>query len=237
MKLTYDFHIHTALSPCGENSMTPNNIVNMALLNGLDAIAITDHNTCQNVEAVLQVAKGTELIVIPGMEIETKEEIHILCLFEELEAAYKMQECIFQKLPDIRNKDKLFGEQLLFNSEDDIIGKEERLLTQATELSLNEVIKLVQFHKGVCIPAHIDRPSYSIISNLGMIPSNMNLPTLEISRHANYETLAKQFSNYSILQSSDSHELGFIGICNRQIEVATKSVRGIIERINANHPC
>ncbi|PKM93361.1 MAG: phosphoesterase [Firmicutes bacterium HGW-Firmicutes-1] len=236
MKLSYDFHIHTALSPCGENTMTPNNIVNMALLNGLDVIAISDHNTCQNVEAVMQVAKGTKLLVIPGMEIETKEEIHIVCLFQDLKTAYEMQNCIFNKLPSIQNKDQIFGEQLLFNSEDDIIGRMDRLLVQATELSLNEVLKLVQEHHGAFIPAHIDRPSYSIISNLGMIPSNLNLPTLEISRHADYEAYVKQYSNYSILQSSDAHELGFIGICNRQIEVNTKSIQCIIESINAIPP-
>lgn len=233
MKLTYDFHIHTALSPCGDNSMTPNNIVNMALVNELDAIAITDHNSCENVEPIMQVANETGLIVIPGMEIETREEIHVVCLFADLESANKMQAFVYNKLPSIHNKEKIFGEQLLMNSEDDVIGQVDRLLVQATELSLNELFKLVQMLKGVFIPAHIDRPSYSIISNLGMIPSNLNIPTLEISRHAQFDSFKKNYPNHSILQSSDSHELGYIGICKRQLEVGTKSIQSILDSINA----
>lgn len=232
MKLTYDLHIHTALSPCGDRSMTPNNIVNMALLNELDVIAITDHNSCENVEPVMKLAGNTDLIVIPGMEIETREEIHVVCLFPDLESAFKMQEIVFEKLPPLNNKAKIFGEQLLMNIQDDVVGEMERLLVQATELSLNDLLNLVQGLKGAFIPAHIDRPSYSIISNLGMIPSNLQIPTLEISRHANYDSFKKNYSDYLILQSSDSHDLGYIGICNQQLEVKTKSIQGIIDSIN-----
>jgi hypothetical protein len=232
MKLKYDLHIHTALSPCADNSMTPNNIVNMALLNELDVIAITDHNTCENVEPVMQLARESELIVIPGMEIETREEIHVVCLFPDIESAYKMQELVYQKLPPLHNQSKIFGEQLLMNTEDDIIGKMDRLLVQATELSLNELFKQIQSLKGAFIPAHIDRPSYSIISNLGMIPSNLQIPTLEISRHTQYDSYKKNYPNYVILQSSDSHDLGFIGICKQQLEVENKSIQGILDAIN-----
>lgn len=232
MKLTYDFHIHTALSPCAENSMTPNNIVNMALLNELDAIAITDHNTCENVKSVMQVAQETGLIVVPGMEIETREEIHVVCLFPDLETAVKMQGYVYDKLPTLSNKAKIFGEQLLMNADDDITGQRERLLVQATELSLNELYHLIQNLNGAFIPAHIDRPSYSIISNLGMIPNNLHIPTLEISRHVQYDSYIKKYPDHSILQSSDSHELGYIGICKSQMEVGTKSVKGILDTIN-----
>lgn len=234
MKLTYDLHIHTALSPCGDNNMTPNNIVNMAQLNELDVIAITDHNTCENVEPIMQLARNSELIVIPGMEVETREEIHIVCLFSNLESAYKMQEIVYKNLPPIHNQSKIFGEQLLMNTNDDVIGKMDRLLVQATELSLNELFKWVQTLKGAFIPAHIDRPSYSIISNLGMIPSNINIQTLEISRHTQYDSYKKIYPNYSILQSSDSHELGYIGICKQQLEVETKSIQGVLDSINTS---
>lgn len=232
MKLTYDFHIHTALSPCGDASMTPNNIVNMALLNGLDVIAVTDHNTCENVRAVIQVAQETELLVLPGMEIETREEIHVVCLFSTLDAVYNMQREVYERLPTRKNPEKIFGEQLILDDKDEVVGHLDRLLTFATDLSIDELQKLVIQNEGAFIPAHIDRPSYSILSNLGMIPVNMHISTLEISRHANYEAYAQKYGDYLLLQSSDSHDLGYIGICSRQIEVSERTVQSVIQALN-----
>lgn len=232
MKVTYDFHIHTALSPCGDITMTPNNIVNMALLNGLDVIAITDHNSCDNVRAVMEVAKGTELLVIPGMEVETKEEIHVVCLFSSLDDVYNVQKEIYKRLPRQKNSEKIFGEQLILNAQDEIVGRLDNLLTFAADLSIDDLQDLVATYKGAFIPAHIDRPSYSIISNLGMIPKNMQLSTLEISRFADYEVYAQKYDNYLLLQSSDAHDLGYIGICERQIEVLDKTAQSIIRALN-----
>lgn len=231
MKLTYDLHIHTALSPCSSNDMTPNNIVNMSILNELDAIAITDHNTCENVQSVMKVAKDTNLIVVPGLEIETKEEIHIICLFESLDDVYKVQKEIYASLPKRKNKTKIFGEQLLFDEEDEIIGSVDRLLTFATNLSIDEVFNITIKNNGVAIPAHIDRPSYSVISNLGMIPNNINFKTLEISQYADYEEYVNKYNSYKLVQSSDAHDLGYIGICKRKIEVKEKSIQAIISSL------
>ncbi len=231
MKLTYDLHVHTALSPCGEEEMSPNNIVNMALLNDLDVIAITDHNSCENIRAVLEVAKGTPLLVIPGMEIETREEIHVVCLFSDLESVCNVQKQIYAHLPPLRNNKKVFGEQLLFDEEDEIIGRLERLVAFATDLSIDELKTLVESNGGVFIPAHIDRPSYSIVSNLGMIPSNMKLKVLEISRFADFEDYSSKYPAYTIIQCSDAHELGFLGICNRQLEVNARTVESVLEAL------
>lgn len=232
MKVTYDFHIHTALSPCGDITMTPNNIVNMALVCGIDVIAITDHNSCENVRTVMEVAKGTELLVIPGMEVETKEEIHVVCLFSSLQDVYNVQKEIYQRLPSQKNSEKIFGEQLILNAQDEIVGRLDKLLTFATDLSIDDLQKLVESYNGAFIPAHIDRPSYSIISNLGMIPENMQLSTLEISRFADYEAYAQMYNNYLLLQSSDAHDLGYIGICDRQIEVHDKTTESVIRALN-----
>lgn len=234
MELKYDFHIHTALSPCADRSMTPNNIVNMALLNELDVIAITDHNSCENVEAVMEVAKDLGILVIPGIEIETKEEIHIICLFPNIQKAKVVQEIVYSKLPNIKNNNKYFGEQILLNSEDDIVGSIDRLLTGAVNLSINELFDLIQEQKGAFMPAHIDRPSYSLISNLGMIPANLNLSSLEISRHVSYEDYKKRYLEYNLFQSSDSHDLGYIGTCNRVIEVQERTIKAILEKINTS---
>lgn len=228
MEITCDLHIHTALSPCSVSDMTPNNIVNMSLLSELDVIAITDHNSCENIQAVLDVAKETDLLVIPGIEVETKEEIHVVCLFPDIELAYNVQEVVYNHLSKRKNKTKIFGEQTLFNSEDDEIGQVDKLLSFATNISLDELLELCRINNGLCIPAHIDRPSYSIISNLGMIPEHMRISTLEISRHSKMGAYREKYSNYRLIQSSDAHELAFIGICEQTLEVKEKTIVEIL---------
>ena len=219
MKVKYDFHIHTALSPCALDEMTPNNIVNMAIVSDISTIAVTDHNTCGNIEAVMSVAKDTNLVVIPGMEVETREEIHVVCLFTSVQAALCMQEFVYLNLPNLKNKTKVLGHQLLIDSEDEIVGEEERLLSFATGITFEQVISKAWELGGIAIPAHIDRPSYSVISNLGMLPPNELLTCLEVSQYADFEDYKVKYKDYKMLQSSDSHELGFVGICNKTLEI------------------
>lgn len=231
MKINYDLHMHTALSPCAMDEMTPNNIVNMSLISELDVIAITDHNSCENVQAVLDVASGTDLIVIPGIEVETMEEIHVVCLFETIEHAYGIQDEVYRRLPPKKNNAKIFGEQTLLNNEDDTVGQVERLLSFATSISIDELVVLVAKVGGVCIPAHVDRPSYSLISNLGMIPEHLSFPVLEISRFNDLADYIEKYKDHFLIQSSDAHELGVIGSCGGTIEVARKSVHEVIQRL------
>ncbi len=219
MNIKYDFHIHTGLSPCALEEMSPNNIVNMARLNGLDAIAITDHNSSGNVQAVMSVAEPFDLIVIPGIEVETREEIHVICLFEGVKECQYMQAYINKHLPQRKNKPSILGRQILYNIDDDCIGEEERLISFATQLSIDEVIEYTKRQGGVAIPAHIDRPSYSLVSNLGFVPPDLSFQCLEISQYAEESVYRKKYANYKILQSSDAHELGFIGICNQYLEI------------------
>lgn len=228
MKLSYDFHIHTALSPCGDESMTPNNIVNMSLLNELDVIGIADHHSCRNVEAVMQVAEGTGLLVIPGMEVESNEEIHILCLFPDMESIRAMGEVVDRSRQGKVNDAALFGEQLVLDKDDEIVEKEGNLLTFATDMTMDTIIMTAYRLGGIAIPAHIDRPSYSLISNLGFIPPGLNIPTLEISQYASYDEYTKRYPNHLMTQSSDAHELGYIGVCGRTIEVDERTVGSVI---------
>lgn len=207
MELAYDFHIHTAASPCGDELMSPNNIVNMALLKGLDAIAITDHNTCINVKAVMEVAKDTPLVVIPGMEIETSEEFHMVVLLPDLKQAMEMQEIVYNSLPEVKNRKDIFGDQIIYNNQDEIIGEIERLLLTATSLSVYDVIKIVKKLGGVSYPAHIDRNSYSIISNLGFIPPDLEINNIEISKHVSLDDFQEKYPLIRIIQSSDAHYL------------------------------
>jgi predicted metal-dependent phosphoesterase TrpH len=170
MKAFYDLHIHSALSPCAENEMTPNNIVNMAYIKGLDIIAVTDHNSALNCEAVLKCAKNRGIVALAGMEIETKEEVHMVCFFPGLKEALKMHDIVNNSLPRIENREDIFGQQIIMDEDDNIICNYKQMLLTAADLSIDEVFEKVGQLGGVAVPAHIDRDSYSIISNLGIIP-------------------------------------------------------------------
>ncbi len=232
MKYYYDFHIHTALSPCGDEDMTPNNIVNMALLKELDMIAITDHNSCENVEAVMKVAQDSNLLVIPGMEIETSEEVHMVCLFPSMEAAKEMQEIVYNSLPPLKNRRDIFGRQLIVNEFEEVIGENDRLLLTATSLSVYDVVKYVASFKGATYPAHIDRNSYSIISNLGWIPEDLSINTIEISKNADFDKYMSEYCSLNIIISSDAHYLPDISEREYSIELSEKSIAKVIEALN-----
>ncbi len=211
----YDLHIHTALSPCGHEDMTPNNIVNMCLLNGLDVIAITDHNTCGNAGAVMEVAKDTDLLVIPGMEVETAEEVHVVCLFATLPQAEAFEEQLAKTRPKVPNKPGIFGTQLYLDAEDNVTGECQQLLLMANGMGLYALVPMVAAFGGVAIPAHIDRPSNSIMSNLGSMPPDLGVSVVEFSRYSDPKTYLEAnkrlFSKeYPYISSSDAHDLGTI---------------------------
>lgn len=234
MRITVDLHIHSGLSPCSLDEMSPNNIINMALLNDLQAIAITDHNSCENLRVIMEVGKENGLLVIPGVELETREEIHCVCLFSDLDDCLKFQQVIYDNLPSIRNKAKVFGQQVLYDIEDEVIGQCDKLLQTATKLTINKAFELCNAGNGILIPAHIDRKSASIISNLGMIPNDIPFTTLEISKYVDLETYKEKYKNYRIIQSSDAHELGHIGICQYQLDVCELSANAIVDLLKSS---
>lgn len=207
----YDLHIHSALSPCGDADMTPNNIVNMAALNGLDLIAVTDHNTAGNVRAVMAVGEKVGVRVLPGMEIETAEEVHILTLYPTAEAAEEAAAEVYRHLPDIKNRSEIFGEQLFMDENDDICGCEERLLISPADMSIEETFYMVRALGGLFVPAHIDRHSYSVLTNLGFIPDNIDIKMVEISKRVTdtqaYLSSRSELAGYGILRNSDAHYL------------------------------
>lgn len=210
MKIYTDFHIHTGLSPCGDDDMTPNNIVNMALIKGLDAIAITDHNSCENVQVCVEVGKREGLLVIPGMELQTKEDVHAICLFETVDKAIEFQNYVYKYLPQIQNNEKVFGKQLVFDEEDNIIGHNSRLLLTAADISFDEAYKIVTEHKGKMFPAHIDRAAFSIMTSLGFIPDYLGIKVVELYNPNNvYELINKEIlqKGYKCIHSSDAHYL------------------------------
>lgn len=214
--LYYDFHIHSALSPCGDKDMTPNNIVNMAALSGLNTIAISDHNSVGNVKAAMEVGKNCGVRVIPGMEVETAEEVHILTLYPSLEAAEYAAKKVYESLPDIKNRPEIFGEQLYMNENDEVTGIEEKLLISPTTLAIEDVFEIVSECGGLFIPAHVDRHSYSVLTNLGFIPDNIPIRHIEISKKVDdvkaYLDSREDLKAYKIFRNSDAHYLQDISI-------------------------
>ena len=228
MKLFYDLHIHSALSPCGDMDMTPNNIVNMSIIKGLDIIAVSDHNSIGNAEAVISAAKGKDLLVVPAMEVETSEEVHILCLFPDISSAEKMADAVKKSLSGIKNKSEIFGRQTFMNDMDEITGEEENLLVSATSLSIDDVKRLAESAGGVAVPAHVDRSSYSVLSNLGMLPE-IGFNTIEVSKNNNPENF--RYLNKKILQNSDAHYLGDISEPENFIELPEKTTEALLKWI------
>ncbi len=229
MKCYYDLHIHSALSPCGDDEMTPNNIVNMAIIKGLDAIAVTDHNSCGNVRAVMEAA-GDRLLVVPGMEVETAEEVHVVCYFPTIEAAEQMQEIVRAHLPPVQNQKDIFGNQLYMNAADEVTGEEGLLLVRATTLPIEAVFRSAAACGGIAIPAHIDRSSYSVLSNLGFIPPELPVRTVEITPK-NRARMEKEFETYHILSNSDAHYLEDIAEPVYFLDISSKNVEQILCKI------
>ena len=180
--LRYDFHIHSCLSPCGEEEMTPNNIVGMAQILELDAIAVADHNTAKNLPAVMALGAEAGVLVVPAIEISTAEEVHVLSLFPSLEAALEMDKLLYDALPPVKNRPDIFGRQLWMDKDDGLLGETDKLLINATALSIEQVFKEVRVRGGLPIPAHIDKNAYSVLSNLGFIPPELEAGTVEVAR-------------------------------------------------------
>ena len=157
MKVSYDLHIHSCLSPCADIEMTPNNIVNMSVLNGLEVIAITDHNSCKNCKALVEAGKKANLLVIPGMEICTNEDIHVICLVETVTDAENFSTYVYSNMPLIPHRPDIFGEQIIMNSNDIEISRESYLLLNATNISVNDILSTTNNDNGTAFPAHIDR--------------------------------------------------------------------------------
>lgn len=227
----YDLHIHSCLSPCGDEDMTPNNIVNMALLKELDVIALTDHNTAGNCKAVIKAAEGTGLLVIPGMELETSEEIHTVCLFEEADAALEFEKEIRKDGLHIKNKPDIYGRQLYMDEKDVITGEEEELLITATATGIYEVTRLAGKYGGCAFLAHIDRTAHGVLSILGSIDEYMGFKCFELSPNADIEEYRIKYPSFKILKNSDAHYLGQINERESSLFLEDLSVKSIINHI------
>ncbi len=226
MKLFYDLHIHSCLSPCGDNDMTPNNIVNMAKLLGLDVIAVSDHNCALNLPAVQKVARKNDMLVIPAIELNTAEEVHVLTLFYSFEQALNFSDYIYGHLPDIENKPEIFGEQLILDENDEATGTVDKLLINALDLGLDALCGQIGSYGGVMIPAHINKSAYSLISNLGFIPPEYGFKCVEV----NSPDFKTDFEG-NIISDSDAHYLEHINERVNYLEAGDKTIESVINSI------
>lgn len=191
--------------------MSPGLIVGLAKLAGLDFIAITDHQSCGNCAAAMALGEAYEgPVVVPGMEIESSEEIHLLCLFPDLQAAKELETLVQQAMLPLKNRPEIFGEQLLFNEEDEATGCESLLLLQACQLSCDEIARQVLARGGVCIPAHLDREANSMLQNLGAVPQDFPTDWIELSKRSDPALFFRNHPDlacYHSLIDSDAHHL------------------------------
>ncbi len=231
MKYYYDLHLHSCLSPCGDMDMTPNNLVNMAKLLGLEIIALTDHNTSLNCEAAMAVGREIGLTVIPGMELTTAEDIHAVCLFPTLERALDWNEYVDAHRIKIRNRPDIYGRQVIMNQNDEETGEAEHLLLPATQISIMNAYEAVRGFGGVCYPAHIDRDSLSILSVLGEIDPGCGFTTAEladISRLAELKRLHPILDSMKIITCSDAHYLENMREAQNTIDLPEPTAEAVV---------
>ena len=232
MKLKYDLHIHSCLSPCGDNDMTPYNLTNMAKICGCDIIALIDHNTCLNCESAMKAGENIGLTVVPGMELCTSEEIHCICLFPELKNALSFSDYVKSTLPPIKNKEKIFGNQYIMNEADGILGSFDLLLTTASGISIEGLDILMKDYGGLWYPAHIDRNSYSVISALGDFPDSLETSVFELTYDADEKLYREKYPSTKdkiLLRSSDAHYLENLMTEKMEIEPADNSIKDLFE--------
>lgn len=234
--LFYDLHIHSCLSPCGGDESTPSAIAGLASVLGLNAVALTDHNSCKNCPAFFEAAHFYGVLPVAGMELTTEEEIHVVCLFPELESALAFDEVVYERLLPIANDPKIYGNQLVMNSDDFVIATVEKCLINATSIPIYDAARLVGAYGGIIIPAHIERPAFSLISLLGSVPEDSGFSCVEIKNPDAVTALRERYpyiNQCGILHNSDAHTLEQMSLPVHRISVETVSAKGVIKALSA----
>lgn len=232
--LHYDLHIHSCLSPCGDNESTPGNIVGMSVIKGLNVIALTDHNTCKNCPAAMAIGEAYGITVIPGMELTTSEEVHVVCLFYTLEDAMKFDAFIEPRILQIPNNPKAFGDQFICNEDDEVVGTFPTLLISATDISFDKVDEYVKEYNGIMIPAHIDKNSFSLTSNLGFVPPDSFFDCFEIADMNNLHRMQNAnpyLKTCNVITDSDAHYIDRINEPVNTIYAKSASIKDVLDAL------
>ncbi len=229
MRCAVDLHIHSCLSPCGDELMTPNNIVGMCKLKELDLIAVTDHNTAMHLPAIKAVADVMGLQIVPGLELTTREEAHLLAYFRTVDEAVAFSKEIYEFLPDIPNRPDLFGPQTELSEDDELVREEGKLLISALTKGVDELVPMILSRGGLAIPAHINRGSNGILNALGFLPPDLAFSGLEIARELPLP--GRGIPDLPVLHSSDAHYLENISEREIFLELPEASANGLFESI------
>lgn len=221
-KFFYDLHIHSCLSPCGDDEMTPANIAGMAVVNGLNIVALTDHNTSKNCPAFFAHAKRYGLVPVAGMELTSAEDIHVICLFPTLEAAMEFDAFVDAHRVRIANRKEIFGNQFIMDENDEVVCEEENLLINATTIDLESAYDEVTRRGGACYPAHVDRESGGLIAVLGDLPERPCYASFELNDKASYDDYVLRYPKLAekrYIVSSDAHYLWNISRTENSLEL------------------
>lgn len=232
--LYYDLHIHSCLSPCGDDDMTPANLVGMSAVRGLDVIALTDHNSCKNCHAAMYYGEIYGVTVIPGMELTTQEEVHVICLFPTLSDSLAFDALVYDHLLPFPNREDIFGKQQIMNERDEVTGTVEKLLINATSISFDDVISLAESYHGTAWPAHVDKTSTSLISNLGFVPPGSTFSCAEFHDFKNLHRIRREhpyFKECNVICCSDAHYLEEIHEPEYQLYANSKEIPDILEAL------
>lgn len=208
-----DLHIHSCLSPCAELDMTPRGIIKTAVERGIDIIALTDHNSMENVDITRKIGMD-KVFVFAGMEVTSSEEIHILALFDDIERAMELQSLVYDNLPSGENDERLYGHQVVVNEYDEVLSLNKRLLIGATKIGIGDLVERIRSLGGISFASHVDKESFSVISQLGFIPDDLNFDGLEFSPHITGEKATEMFpqlNKFPWVSFSDAHYLKEIG--------------------------
>jgi len=208
-----DLHIHTCLSPCAELDLYPGALVEKACEADLDVIAVCDHNASENVPYVIKRARGTGLTVLPGMEVTSREEVHVLALFDTLTPLVQFQADVYAHLSG-SNREEVFGCQAIVNEQDEVEGFNDRLLIGATEIPLEGLIDLIHDRQGLAVASHIDREAFSVLGQLGFIDPSLAFDALEVTSRLGIRQARRQYPElaaYAFVTSSDAHFVRDIG--------------------------
>ncbi len=229
MQISYDFHIHSALSPCADDDMTPANIVGLAKLSGLDAVAVSDHNAIGNVRTAMEVGKAYGVTVVPAMELQTQEDVHVLCLF----ADYEGLEGFYQSISFVQmeNNPEIFGNQLVLDEDDNVVEIEKRMLLVGAQIAVENVPSLAKRFGGVAVAAHVDRSENGMVEILGDVIPEYDIVEFSVAAS---EQIRQRYSAKFSLTDSDAHTLDAIGKAGGKMNVEQNTPQGILDAIVGN---
>ena len=221
-RLYFDLHNHSCLSPCADNDMTPNNLAALAVLAKIDIMALTDHNSSRNCPAFFKAAQEYGIVPVAGMELTTSEDIHVVCLFEDINDALDFDKEVYSHLYKVKNRPDIYGDQLICGENDEVVGTEEYLISNATDISYDDVPALVSGFNGICFPAHVDREANSVIETLGTFPEFPDFSCVEMYDINKREELEKKYPALKgklVISGSDAHFIHAVRDASMYFEV------------------